>query len=751
MSEGHPLLQVQHLQWCELEVALRAVDQPAEDKPYYVFVRFSRPNDVIDTQLPSPPPVRFDHKRLAERKGDPLAYGKALWAMLFESAQMQKVLGSACDIARALHLALRLRLFIGHDAPELHGIWWETLVDPATGTPVLMREDFVFSRYLDSMAGMPVEPEPAHRLRVLYAAANPVDIDDWTVNGRVLGRPDPDGQWLPDDAADQLEVTRLGGDEPVTLDNLVARLHERFDILYLVCHGALAGGQSRLYLENDRGMTAVVDGELLVARLRDMAVQPRLVVLASCQSAGTGAAAAVGDDGELAALGPRLMDAGVPAVIAMQGNITQSSVRRFMPVLFEHLSRHGQIDRAMAVARDAVRQERDWWMPVLFMRLKTGALWYTPALAPDSPAPDQAWKKLVGDLNTNMSVMVLGSGLGEDVLGSTRAIASAWMEEYKFPMVPQARDGLPQVSQYLACTRNRNFPLMQLRKYLIKSLWEKHAALLEDYCGTVGAPDELDALVREIGSRLRERFENRKRANRMALAEGNEFGVPVALPYPDLVEPPYVQIARLPVSTYVTTNRDNLLLDSLRAEGRRPEMVVCRWKPILQNADAAVEPDWPASVFEREPGYKPSYERPLVYHVFGNTKYPHTVVLTEDDYFDFLVGLSRNQGNPRTSMPPHVKMVLATHGLMFLGFQFDDWEFRAMFRGVLPREGIEAGDRHSNIAVQVKPDDEHMRSPEDARGYMSKYFSQHRKIQVYWGKSEEFLTELTKQWKSSKP
>jgi hypothetical protein len=352
-----------------LELALHAGERVGANKSYRPFVRFSRPNDNTDTRLPSASAIVIDHKRLAERKGDPVEYGKALWAMLFESSQMQRVLDIASANARALNFALRLRLFIGFDALELHSVWWETLVDPDTNSPILMREDFVFSRYLDSLVSIPVEPKPAHTLRVLYAVANPVDLDEWEVNGRTLGRPDVESPFLPSDVASQLEVVTLGDHGPVTLNNLIARLREGFDILYLVCHGALAEGESRLYLENDSRRTAVVPGDRLVASLRDMVAQPSLIVLASCQSAGTGASSLVGDNGELAALGPRLMDAGVPAVIAMQGNVSENTVRCFMPVLFEHLSRHGQIDRAMAVARGAVREQRDWWIPVLFMRL----------------------------------------------------------------------------------------------------------------------------------------------------------------------------------------------------------------------------------------------------------------------------------------------------------------------------------------------------------------------------------------------
>jgi hypothetical protein len=101
-------------------------------------------------------------------------------------------------------------------------------------------------------------------------------------------------------------------------------------------------------------------------------------------------------------------------------------------------------------------------------------------------------------------------------------------------------------------------------------------------------------------------------------------------------------------------------------------------------------------------------------------------------------------------MPSTVKKLLTTDGLVFLGFQFDDWEFRTLLRGVLPREGVAAGSAHSNVAVQVEPDSEVINELDSARRYMEKYFSQNRRIDVNCGTSEAFLTELTKQWNQIK-
>ena len=107
--------------------------------------------------------------------------------------------------------------------------------------------------------------------------------------------------------------------------------------------------------------------------------QPYLVVLASCESGGSGRLAG---PNSLAATGPLLIASGVPAVIAMQGPVSITTVMRLMPDFFVELRRHGIIDLALASARRRIAAEHEWWAPVLYMRLKSGRLFTLPRPAP---------------------------------------------------------------------------------------------------------------------------------------------------------------------------------------------------------------------------------------------------------------------------------------------------------------------------------------------------------------------------------
>ena len=139
----------------------------------------------------------------------------------------------------------------------------------------------------------------------------------------------PRAQGLGDIPADELAAP-----QPVTLNRLLDRLRDGYGLLYLVAHGILVDGEPQVLLEDEEGAGRWVSGVDLAARIGELRDQqrPRLVVLVSCQSAGTGEAEPTGqDDGALAGLGPRLAAAGVPAVVAMQGNLLMSTAAAFMP------------------------------------------------------------------------------------------------------------------------------------------------------------------------------------------------------------------------------------------------------------------------------------------------------------------------------------------------------------------------------------------------------------------------------------
>ena len=141
---------------------------------------------------------------------------------------------------------------------------------------------------------------------------------------------------------------------------------------------------------------------------------------------------------------------------------------------------------------------------------------------------------------------------------------------------------------------------------------------------------------------------------------------------------------------------------------------------------------------------QPTKDKPLVYHLFGHLRDIDSIVLTQDDYFDYLIDVTRNND----IIPTSVRSQLANTALLFLGFQLSDWDFRVFFRSIMSQEGRGRRRRYSHVAVQIDPEQERLVDPERARRYLERYLSG-ANIGIFWGRAEDFLKELLRQMEKS--
>lgn len=70
---------------------------------------------------------------------------------------------------------------------------------------------------------------------------------------------------------------------------------------------------------------------------------------------------------------------------------------------------------------------------------------------------------------------------------------------------------------------------------------------------------------------------------------------------------------------------------ALEARGKQVKREICRWNEVLLNTDSA---------FDR--GYQPTRDNPVVFHLHGRASDPGSMVASEDDYLDFLVGMAKD-------------------------------------------------------------------------------------------------------------
>ena len=619
--------------------------------------------------------------------GDAKAYGQALTNSLFENESLRVAMAQAQAAVEQTDGKLRFRLNIHPGAGELNTLRWETLLDPQSGVCFSTNQNIHFSRYLASMDWRPVRLRARGELKALVMVAAPSGLDAYK-----LASVDKTAEMVSIAAGlNQIPFELI---EKATINSLISALQTgEFDILHIVAHGTFINGESFLWLENDDGGVARMPGSELVTRLRELGNRPRLAILASCQSAGRG------KDDVLMALGPRLAAAGIPAVLAMQDNLSMDTNAKLMPVFFSELQKDGQIDRALSVARGQVRERPDWWVPALFMRLKSGRLWYTPGFG-GLRGEFEKWPSLLRGIQSGRCTPILGPGLNDPLMGSMRDLAQRWADELEYPLASHERESLPQVAQYRAIDQSRFTAEDEWLAQLRTAIREKRIL-----------PAELDGPNAPLQKMLE--------AARQQVLEKDEFET-------------YKILAQISARVFITANTDELLEMALREAGKEPVTMVCPWREFSESTDL--------TLYSSDDDFDPTADHPLVYHLFGLLSEPESLVLTEDDTFEFLIGITRHMKN----IPSQIGRVLSDSALLFLGFQSEEWNFRIVMKSLLAKEGNNLLRRHAHIAAQIEPDEARLLNPGRARRYLETYFgrSSDIEISIFWGTAREFMKEL---------
>jgi hypothetical protein len=662
-----------------------------------VNLRLEITGDQTDDWLHVDEILKVDIEALQALGVNEASYGNELTRILFDPPAIREFFSKARAATARDELMLHLRLHLNAPA-KFHAIRWESLRDPEGGSPLATRSDVYFSRYLSSSDWRPIKIPPQHEQDALIVVAGPDNVSDYSPNGRQLAPVAVDEELeRARTALSSFERTELAHGK-ATLSNIVEALRQGVDILYLVCHGALIEDVPHLVLERSDRTARFVDGRTLVERLSEIDHRPTIAMLLSCQSA-AGDDSVTSDEGELSGLGPRLVAAGVAAVVGMQGNVTMGTVDEFAPAFFASLADHGVVDRAMSKARQSITERPDWWVPVLYSRLRSGRTYYVPEFTKRGPA---TWNTLKLEVPTGEFTPVLGPGLADAILGSREEVAARWVRRWQMPIAAHNQGDLTQVAQYLRVRSAPGTVRVQLKAYLSEEIARRAAANKGDPVWDL--PDELQegkdpaATIREIGRRLR-----------------SDPG------------DPYRVAAAFPVDTYVTTGWTDLLEDALLDQNppRKPVSMTFRW--LYER---------PADVGEEVVDADPTVEKPLVYHLFGHISDPDSIVLTEDDHFAWLIAWI----DRRKDIPPAVRKAMISKSLLFLGYRLDDWDFRVVFQGIKSFGGSSLLTRHLHVGVQLSPDSP-MLEPEAAQEYLESYFGEDR-VNIYWGNTRGFLDRL---------
>ena len=351
--------------------------------------------------------LRLDWKSLLGSGLDTRRYGMVLGEALLAGAVGRAYEDAATRADSRTKGRLRVRLWIDEEAAELHAVPWERLHHLRHGqpAPVAVSELTPFSRYTALEIGAPqhVTTRPVH---VLFAVSNPaglpaglaaldVEQEIRTIH-EALGDLNRDNEMrvtvlpghtgLSSELRSQLEADGYAIEEDITSLDTLTRLLPLHEVVHFVGHGHFdrasptGEGRAALYLEDhDGGWKAVVDDDLVDRILAMEPPSPYLVFLSACESARQEA----DPTHPFVGLGPKLIRAGVPAVVGMQRRVPVSVARELTLEFYRSLVADGRVDVSLNRARLFLfdRKEVDWAIPVLFTRLRDGRLFVPGRLA----------------------------------------------------------------------------------------------------------------------------------------------------------------------------------------------------------------------------------------------------------------------------------------------------------------------------------------------------------------------------------
>lgn len=195
---------------------------------------------------------------------------------------------------------------------------------------------------------------------------------------------------------------------------------------------------------------------------------------------------------------------------------------------------------------------------------------------------------------------------------------------------------------------------------------------------------------------------------------------------------PHRVLADLPLPVYLTTNYDGFMTQALKARRKDPKRELCQWNSYVKRLP---------SIFKTNPDYVPTPANPVVFHLHGHDGVADSLVLTEDDYLDFLI----NNFNDPEMIPPAIQSSLSGTSLLFIGYRIADWNLRTILRAI-SRYMEESGRRISVATMLLPVDASDAARQERAERYLTKYYG-NIKVLVYWGTARDFLKELGERWK----
>jgi hypothetical protein len=142
-------------------------------------------------------------------------------------------------------------------------------------------------------------------------------------------------------------------------------------------------------------------------------------------------------------------------------------------------------------------------------------------------------------------------------------------------------------------------------------------------------------------------------------------------------------LARLDFPVVITTNYDQLFEQALAEVGKQPRVAV--YTPRLE---------------ETTDYRKPTAQSPILFKIHGDVSRPETIVITDEDYIDFVLRMSNKE--PYDPLPRRLKVYLTDWTTLFVGYSLLDYNLRLLFKTL--RWKIDNANLPDMYSVDFAPD-----------------------------------------------
>jgi len=290
--------------------------------------------------------------------------GRELYQALFPN-KINALFKATIAASQAKNDSVRLRLVF--ESPELAALPWEFLYDGDTNTFLANNTETVLSRYIDIPLPKKDIKATTSILKVLVVISTPTDLGTLDVAG--------EEQLIREALKKHIDNGQIELDvlTEATSRNIRRKLNENnYNVFHFIGHGDFQNNKGYIVLVNEDGKANLLDDEKFASFFlgnRNLG----LVVLNCCRGA------MVSANQTFAGTVLNLVQKGIPAVVAMQYTILDSTAKLFADEFYSTLALGYPVDETIQKTRNAISQDvgfekRDFATPTLYMRAPDGII-----------------------------------------------------------------------------------------------------------------------------------------------------------------------------------------------------------------------------------------------------------------------------------------------------------------------------------------------------------------------------------------